>query len=150
MADSLFSLELWQQRYPALYAAAGAVAIQANAALATQFLSPATVRSPTRYLELLGLATAHLVQLGLGSVTSGQVPGPQQENASFTPAVAAGSAVSEPVLVGRITSARMGSVTVQADAGPVTGSQAWWVQTPYGAAFWAATTSLRTGFYIAG
>jgi hypothetical protein len=39
-------------------------------------------------------------------------------------------------LVGRISSATEGSVSVSADFGAVTGSQAWWVQTRYGAQAW--------------
>jgi hypothetical protein len=51
-------------------------------------------------------------------------------------------------LVGRISSATEGSVTVQAEmAQPGTG--AWFMQTKYGAAYWQATSQYRTGFYIA-
>ncbi|MFT8565349.1 MAG: DUF4054 domain-containing protein, partial [Acetobacter orientalis] len=69
MPASSFSLTLWQQRYPSLFASLGAQGIQASAALATQFLPPSALRNPTRSAELLGLATAHLAQLGLGSCT---------------------------------------------------------------------------------
>lgn len=217
MPASSFSLTLWQQRYPSLFASLGAQGIQASAALATQFLPPSALRNPTRYAELLGLATAHLAQLGLGSCTqnaqspnnsaaqnsstsqtatqvatndtqsssnNNQQSSAASQNTSSTaqqaasvssttpdstaisttradntatppPATQAQGAATttpfqQPVLVGRITTARMGSLSVQADAGPVAGSQAWWLQTPYGAAFWAATTSLRTALYVPG
>ncbi|MCP1217085.1 DUF4054 domain-containing protein [Acetobacter orientalis] len=211
MPASSFSLTLWQQRYPSLFASLGAQGIQASAALATQFLPPSALRNPTRYAELLGLATAHLAQLGLGSCTqnaqspnnstsqtatqvatndtpsssnNNQQSSAASQNTSSTAqqAASASSTTSDstptsttradntatpppatqaqgtatttpfqqPVLVGRITTARMGSLSVQADVGPVAGSQAWWLQTPYGAAFWAATTSLRTALYVPG
>lgn len=211
MPASSFSLTLWQQRYPSLFASLGAQGIQASAALATQFLPPSALRNPTRYAELLGLATAHLAQLGLGSCTQNaqsqnnstsqtatqvatndtpsssnnnqQSSAVSQNTSSTAQQVASASSTTsdstptsttsadntamappttqaqgaatttlfqQPVLVGRITTARMGSLSVQADAGPVAGSQAWWLQTPYGAAFWAATTSLRTALYVPG
>lgn len=53
-------------------------------------------------------------------------------------------------LVGRIDSASEGSVSVHADMGPVTNSQAWWAQTKYGAAYWSATASYRTFRYSTG
>lgn len=221
MPASPLSLTLWQQRYPSLFASMGAEGIQASAALAIQFLPPSALRNPTRYAELLGLATAHLAQLGLGSCSqytqsqnsaaeqistatsqtnkhaqelsqpsvnsaSTQFSAVSQNTSSVTPQAAPPSSTStgsgqatitntenttsattppttqaqggsstsplfqQPVLVGRITAARMGSLSVQADAGPVAGSQAWWLQTPYGAAFWAATTSLRIALYVPG
>jgi len=50
-------------------------------------------------------------------------------------------------LVGRVSSATQGSVSVTADMGPVTNSQAWYLQTKYGAAYWAATRPFRTFLY---
>lgn len=52
-------------------------------------------------------------------------------------------------LVGRVSSASEGSVSVSTDFGPTTNSQAWYSQTTYGAQYWAATASLRTVQYIA-
>lgn len=52
-------------------------------------------------------------------------------------------------LVGRINSATQGSVSVQAAyTEPTSDLQAFFNQTEYGAAFWAATTRYRTGFYV--
>lgn len=53
-------------------------------------------------------------------------------------------------IVGRINSATEGSVSVGADYGLVTASQAWYVQTKYGAEYWAATTRYRRMRYVTG
>lgn len=53
-------------------------------------------------------------------------------------------------LVGRISSATEGSVSVQADMGAVPGSAAWYMQTKYGASYWTATASYRTMRYYPG
>jgi len=55
-------------------------------------------------------------------------------------------------IVGRINSANQGSVSVQADMGDANSgspSQAWYMQTKYGAEFWAATAPQRTANYLA-
>ena len=51
-------------------------------------------------------------------------------------------------LVGRINSATEGSVSVGTDMGPVTNSQAWYLQTKYGASYWAATSIYRRFLYV--
>lgn len=53
-------------------------------------------------------------------------------------------------LVGRISNATEGSVSVTADMGPVTNSQAWYLQTKYGASYWNATRPYRTARYVPG
>lgn len=53
-------------------------------------------------------------------------------------------------IVGRINSATEGSVSVGADYGLVTASQAWYLQTKYGAEYWAATTRYRRMRYVVG
>lgn len=53
-------------------------------------------------------------------------------------------------LVGRVTSASEGSVSVSVDAGPSSASSWWYMQTPYGAAFWQATAPYRTIRYLPG
>jgi hypothetical protein len=55
-------------------------------------------------------------------------------------------------IVGRINSASEGSVSVGADMGDANAgspSQAWWMQTRYGAMFWAATALQRAATYMA-
>ena len=52
-------------------------------------------------------------------------------------------------LVGRISSATEGSVTVSAAMTTPSGSRAWFDQTPYGASAWQAMGPYRTAIYIA-
>lgn len=52
-------------------------------------------------------------------------------------------------IVGRISDATEGSVSVSADF-PTTPNNAWFLQTPFGAAFWAATAAYRTMRYVPG
>lgn len=132
----VFDAAAFKARYPNLVASAGADAASACFARAGLFLhntGTSPVRNPAKRAELLMLITAHLLQLGINSG-----------------AYATGAADGTAALVGRITTARMGSVQVQADMGAVSPTQAWWVQTPYGATFWAASAFLRMGCYVPG
>lgn len=53
-------------------------------------------------------------------------------------------------LVGRVTAATQGSVSAQASySNAVSGSMAWYIQTSYGASYWAATARYRTMRYRA-
>lgn len=64
---------------------------------------------------------------------------------------AATGAPASPI-VGRIDQAAEGSVSVHADMGDANAgspSQAWYMQTKWGAEFWAATAGIRTGHYAA-
>lgn len=47
-------------------------------------------------------------------------------------------------LVGRISDATEGSVSVSADMGQQSPNAAWWLQTKYGADYWQATAAFRT------
>ncbi|MBX9593933.1 MAG: DUF4054 domain-containing protein [Roseomonas sp.] len=76
---------------------------------------------------LLNMATAHIAAL---------YSGPAGQPAS--------------ALVGRISQATEGSVSVQADMGAQAASAAFWMQTKYGASFWQATAGLRTMRYVPG
>ncbi|MHC5174343.1 DUF4054 domain-containing protein [Serratia rhizosphaerae] len=53
-------------------------------------------------------------------------------------------------LVGRITSASEGSVSVSVDAAGSNDASWWYLQTPYGAAYWQATAPYRTMQYHPG
>lgn len=77
---------------------------------------------------LLWLMVAHVAQLLYGP--NGATPG--------------GSGI-----VGRIDSATEGSVSVHAEM-PTTPTNAWFMQTPFGAAFWQATAAYRTMRYMPG
>jgi len=46
-------------------------------------------------------------------------------------------------LVGRISSASEGSVSVGVEGAPMTDANAWYMQTPYGAQYWQATSAYR-------
>lgn len=85
------------------------------------------VRDLTRRTLLLDLLVAHIAKLN--ATINGVKPGD---------------------LVGRINSAAEGSVTVSSDMGPVLNSQAWFVQTRYGAEYWTATAIYRTFRYRPG
>ncbi|MEX3614241.1 MAG: DUF4054 domain-containing protein [Burkholderia gladioli] len=74
---------------------------------------------------LLNMLTAHIAALEYG--INGEQPSP---------------------LVGRISSATEGSVSVQASMDGVQGSAAWFMQTKYGAAYWQATAQYRIGRYV--
>lgn len=86
------------------------------------------VNSTTAQSTYLNMVTAHLAMLYFG-----------------TDADPASS------VVGRVSNANEGSVSVavemSADGGP---SKDWWVQTKYGASYWAATAAYRTMRYLHG
>lgn len=63
--------------------------------------------------------------------------------------VAAGGSAAPSGVVGRVSSATEGSVSVSSDWGSVSNSQAWWLQTQYGATFWQLTAAFRTMRYVA-
>lgn len=53
-------------------------------------------------------------------------------------------------LVGRVSGATEGSVSVQTQWSGATGTESWFLQTTYGANFWAATAALRSMIYEPG
>lgn len=53
-------------------------------------------------------------------------------------------------IVGRISNATEGSVSVGTSYAAAVGSRAWYDQTPYGAEYWQATAQYRTWKYQAG
>lgn len=77
---------------------------------------------------LLYLLTAHITQLNLGPKGDGNGAG----------------------LVGRVSQATEGTVSVTADMGTVPFTAAWFMQTPYGATFWQMTARWRQMRYIPG
>lgn len=123
-----FSFNEWAARFPEL-------ATQGTPQQITQLASEAGlaynlewVNDPDQKATLSNLAVAHLVKLRLGDNSS----------------AAQG-------MVGRITAASEGSVSVSLDAGPIGSStMAWWMQTPYGAQFWLLTASHRQFRYVPG
>lgn len=51
-------------------------------------------------------------------------------------------------LVGRLSSATTGSVSVSSDYGTLGKNEKFWAQTPYGAKYWALTAQFRTSHYV--
>jgi len=124
-----FNAATFQARYPEFSSLSPDV-LALYFAEATLFLNNTAASAVTdlnvRAL-LLNMLTAHLAAL-FGGV-NGQAATP---------------------LVGRVNSATEGSVSVSTDMGPVYNSQAWYVQTKYGAEFWAATSIFRRFRYVPG
>ena len=79
---------------------------------------------PTR-TALLWMLTAHIAALNAG--VNGSLPTD---------------------LVGRITSVKEGSVSINTDMGPTAGGAAWFNQTKYGAAYWQASIKYRSMRYL--
>lgn len=134
-----FSYATWVATFP-VFAAVPQPMAQSYFDLATLYFNncgwPASLpQAPT----LLNLLTAHIAWLFS-----------PKDPATGNPA-AAGIAPSP--LVGRIDQASEGSVSVHADMGDANAgspSQAWYMQTTWGAAYWAATAQFRTARYAVG
>lgn len=121
-----FDYPKWVVRYPE-FASVQEPLAQAYFAEATIYLrndGSGPTNSPTVQLSLLNMLTAHITALY---------------------AIVDGKAASD--LVGRISNATEGSVSVQADMEAMPGTAAWFLQTKYGASFWQATAAYRTFRY---
>lgn len=129
MAVAVFDYELWRLSYPELASVSAplAGALFRRAGLFLNNTDGSIVTDVEIRLDLLNLIVAHLAALG-----------------------GAGQAGGASGLVGRVTSATEGSVSVDVDAGPVSGSNAWWLQTTYGFQYWTATAQYRTMRYVPG
>lgn len=89
------------------------------------------IKDPAKRLVMLNYIVAHLARLAGYPAGAGDTAGPSG-------------------MVGRVTSATEGSVSVSSGwAATVSDSEAWWIQTPEGATFWQLTRALRTARYIA-
>lgn len=121
MAVAAFDVDVFMGRYPEFALVPGSLlnAYFSEACIYLSNTDSSPVTDVNMRLMLLNMLVAHLAVLN--NSTNG--------------------------LVGRINSASEGSVSVSADMGPVTNSQAWYVQTKYGAAYWNATRSYRTFRY---
>lgn len=130
MAIVTFDPARFKARYPE-FGTVSDVALEDYFTEATIYLDntdASRVQSVTQRALLFGMLVAHIAALNAG--VNGQ---------------AASS------LVGRVSSASEGSVSVSVDMAPATGGiQAWLYQSKYGAAYWAATAQFRTAVYIPG
>lgn len=135
-----FDNNAWVAGYP-IFANVGATLGQsyfnrASFICANNCRNPANA-TPGMLADLLYLLTSHIAWLN------------SPRDANGNPA-ATGQAPSP--IVGRINSATEGSVSVGADMGDANAgspSEAWYLQTTWGAEYWAATAGVRTGFYVA-
>lgn len=129
MGVVVFDLSVFRARYAEFSSVADAV-LNAYFSEATMYLNNtdnSRVSDVGQRGVLLNMLTAHIAALNSG---------------------VNGNAPSE--LVGRISSASQGSVSVSTDMGPTTNSEAWYMQTKHGAAYWQATAPYRTAIYVPG
>lgn len=126
-----FDYGAWVARYPEFAGvnAATAAAYFAEATLYHKNDATGPINDAAQQSMLLNMVTAHIAAR-------------YAKQANGDPA--------SPI-VGRITDATEGSVSVSADYGATIGvQQAFWLQTKYGADYYAATARFRTARYIAG
>ncbi|MCW7763025.1 DUF4054 domain-containing protein [Photorhabdus luminescens] len=126
----VFDVVKFRIRYPE-FSSVSDVLLDTYFTEATLYLNN-TAQSPVSELELramlLNMLVAHIAELNRLS--------------------ASGTAANP--LVGRVSSASEGSVSVSADMGAVSERAAWFLQTKYGAMYWQATAQYRTMRYIPG
>lgn len=129
MAVAVFDYAAWVARYPEF----GAVSEQraalffAEAGLYLDNTDASPVQDVAMRLVLLNMATAHIAALSGALNADGKPSG----------------------LVGRVSSASEGSVSVSTELGLVPGSAVWFQQTSYGLSFWQATKGYRSAVYVA-
>ncbi len=118
MAVAVFDYAAWNTLYPELAGVtpARAALLFQQAGLYLDNSDGSIVQDVDRRLMLFNMLVAHLATLGGALEADGKPTG----------------------LVGRVTSAGEGSVSVSVDAGVEPGTAAWYAQTAYGYAFWAA------------
>jgi len=128
MAVATFDYAAWTTLYPEFQ---GAVSEERAALLFAQagtlYLNNtdgSPVQDVAQRQQLLYLLVAHLAALS-GALDGGKPSG----------------------VVGRVTEATEGSVTIKSDTGLKPGSGGWYSLTNYGLMFWQATAWLRSGFY---
>lgn len=131
MAVAVFDYTVWLARYPEFDGAVGearaALLFAEAGALYLDNSDASPVQDVSHRLMLLNMLVAHLAAIG-GALEAGGKPSG---------------------LVGRVSSATEGSVSVSTDMGGLPGSYAWYAQTPYGLTYWQATKSLRSARYVA-
>ena len=130
----VFVYSSWTARYPEFQAV---ISIQAQlyfneACLYCDNTACSPVRDPIVLITLLNMLTAHIAWLN-----SPQTNGAPDSNGNE----------SAPPLVGRIASGAEGSVNVAVEMPTQPGSAAWFQQTKYGAAYWAASAQYRQAVY---
>lgn len=129
MGVVVFNIDAFRERYPEFDSVSDSL-LNAYFVDATIYLDN-TDKSPVKDLAtravFLNMLVAHIAALNSG---------------------VGGKGASS--LVGRISSASEGSVSVSTGDVPSSAASWWYLQTPYGAAFWEATASYRTFKYVRG
>lgn len=129
MAVASFDLEAFRARYPEFATVADSTieAYWDEASLYLNNTNCSRVSNIAMRGLLLNMLTAHLAALFSG--VNGNPPSG---------------------IVGRVSSATEGSVSIAASMEGVTAASAWFMQTPYGAQFWQATAQYRQMVYRPG
>lgn len=133
-----FNYSVFIQRYPQ-FANLTQPLLQAYFDEATVYLNNRVgcpVRTYSRLRTMLDLLTAHIAALNAPQVAG-------QPNNTTAGGVA-------PPLVGRISSATEGSVSVSTDLTGVPGGAAWYAQTQYGLQYWTMTLPYRRARFVIG
>jgi hypothetical protein len=130
-----FNYQQWVATFP-MFSAVSEPLAQSYFDMATLYFNncswPGSLpQAPT----LLNLLTCHLAWLY----------SPRDDNGN-----PASTGTAAPAIVGRISSATQGSVSMQTDFDSSSGSPnaQWYNQTPWGAQYWAATAQFRTARYV--
>ena len=124
-----FNYQLWLARYPEFVAVPELTALQyfAEATLYLRNDGTGPITDDAQQLHLLNMIVAHLAALnGPGGIYAGSP------------------------IVGPITSASEGSVSISGNALDLSGTGAWFALTRYGFTFWTAMAAYRTMRYRAG
>lgn len=146
-----FSYDDWKGAFPALSGAVTAPLAQRLFMQATILLdnTPCSiVQDVDQRSALYDLLVAHLAVLEAGAVTVDQ---PRDVTGAPLPRT---SATITPGMVGQITTAREGAVSVGVQSlssgSSAYGTEGWYNQTQYGATFWAMIQPFLRGFYDPG
>lgn len=129
MAIVVFDIAAFRERYPEFDTVSDSL-LNAYFVEATVYLDNtdcSVVTDPAIRAVYLNMLVAHLAALNSG--VNGQAPSG---------------------LVGRVASASEGSVSVSLGDVPSSSASWWYLQTPYGAAYWQATAAYRTVRYVPG
>lgn len=129
MPVAVFDYAAWVARYPEFQGAVDAsraALFFAEAGLHLNNTDASPVTDVMTRLVLLNMLTAHIAALSGALEPDGKPSG----------------------IVGRVTSATEGSVSVSIDSGLVPGTAPWFQQTSYGLSFWQATRAYRSATYV--
>lgn len=129
MPAAAFNYAAWVARYPEFGAVGAELAALyfAEAGFYLDNTDASPVPDTGMRLVLLNMLTSHVAALAGALEPGGKPTG----------------------MVGRVSSASEGSVSVSVDSGLAPGTAAWFQQTQYGLSFWQATKNLRSAVYVA-